>query len=106
LYVVPAGWNGALYQPSAVDLGGFFEASGGSIAAGGSLSGFSVLFAYTGTAPLGSQHFEIYDSNFIVLDSGQTTPAGTIQVPEPGSLILLASGLAGLGMAGRRLKKA
>lgn len=98
---VPAGWTGALTQPSAVDLGGYYEAYGGSIAVGGSLSGFGVQFTYNGTAPLGSQHFEVYDSNYNLLDSGQTTPGGA-PVPEPATITLLGIGVACFGLSRKK----
>lgn len=84
----PGGWSSVLFQPSAIDLGGFVEWYGGSIAPnGGSLSGFMVNFSYDFANPLAttpsSQYFEVYDANFALLDSGQTILLPIPGVPEP-----------------------
>jgi len=101
----PAGWLGSLIQPSAIDLGGYYEATTSSapIPVGGSLSGFDVVFNYTGTPSLGSQSFEIYDNNLNLLDLGNTQLAGAGVIPEPRTLLLLGSGIATLGL--RRMRR-
>ena len=87
-------------QPSAPNLGGFAEFSGGSIPVGNTLSGFTVDFSYTGSASLGSQSFEVYDSStFDLLDSGRTTPQGSPGVPDGGATLTYAL-LAGLSLLG------
>jgi len=95
----PAGWTLSKIQPSAVNLGGYAEFSGGSIPVGSSVGGFTVGFSYTGSGTLGSQHFEVYDPNFNLLDSGQTTPKGPHGVPEGGTTLVYAL-LAGLSLLG------
>jgi hypothetical protein len=104
----PTGWTGFLSQPSAIDLGGYYEAYNWStpIGVGATLSGFSVQFHYAGTAELGSQYFEVYDENLALVDSDYTKAGGGPPVvPEPSTIILLGSGIAGLGMARKKLRK-
>jgi hypothetical protein len=60
------------------------------------LSGFSVEFVWRGPGSPGAQPFVVYDPAFGTVESGNTLP-----IPEPGTLALLASGLAAL-RAGRR----
>ena len=61
---------------------------------------FIVSFVWQGSGTPGSQYFEVYDPDYVVLDSesGQTS-----QVPVPSALLLLGSGLAGL--AGFKFRK-
>jgi hypothetical protein len=63
---------------------------------------FTVTFTWLGTGTPGSQHFDVFrvDGDFNVLEvsaSGQTSP-----VPEPGTLGLMAIGIA---LAGRRARR-
>ncbi len=57
---------------------------------------FTVDFVRSGSALPGAQSFEVVDANFELKDFGITSP-----VPEPASYVLLAAGLAVLGV--RRL---
>jgi hypothetical protein len=94
--VNPAGWSSSLFQPSAIDLGGYVEWTAlTAIAPGGALSGFGASFLYSGSATLGSQYFEVYDQDFNVLTSGWTTV-----IPEPSTCGLLTFLLAGMGVRG------
>ncbi|HEV8543140.1 MAG TPA: hypothetical protein VGR78_12165 [Verrucomicrobiae bacterium] len=95
--ITPTGWNGSLFAPSAVDLGGFAEWSGGSIPAGGSDGVFGVEFTYTGTERLGQQSFEVYDDNFNLLDSGSTSRAGAAVPEQTATMTFAVLALACLG---------
>jgi len=62
---------------------------------------FTITFDYLGSGTPGSQPFSIdqFDANGNLtsnLATGNTTLLGTVAVPEPGTLVLLLSGLIGL----------
>jgi hypothetical protein len=61
------------------------------------LFSFVVRFLWSGEGDPGSQTFEIYDPSFAVVETGQTVP-----IPEPGTALLLALGLATLTRGARR----
>jgi len=76
--------------PAAYDV----LALSGGVGGGATQTGFAVEFDWTGSGLPGAQAFEIFDpQTFQVLESGLTTP-----IPEPGSLVLLALGVAALAM--------
>jgi len=58
---------------------------------------FTVSFVWLGTGAPGAQFFDVYDSSFNTVESGQSAP-----VPEPGTILLVGSGL--IGLAGLRKK--
>jgi hypothetical protein len=58
--------------------------SGSGIPVYSTLAGFSVTFDWLGSGTPGPQPFEVYDSNFNKLQSGETA------TPEPSSLCLIA----------------
>ena len=59
--------------------------NGSGILPGGSVSGFVVTFSWLGSNIPQPQDYQIYDSSFDVLDSGQT-----VIVPEPATFLLFA----------------
>ena len=99
-------WITTVFPPSEPgDLGAFYDAEASiPIALGDSLGGFTVDLSYSGSAALGAQYFEIYDSNFSLLETGTTT-LSTIPTPEPSTLLLLIFGMfafLGLGLWARK----
>ena len=67
---------------------------------------FNVSFVWlVGSSGPGSQFFEVYDDGLTwgVLESGSTT-AGAAPIPEPATMLLFATGLAGFVGAGIRKK--
>jgi PEP-CTERM motif len=108
----PEGWDPLVVQPDLqLPDNGFFDALalGGGLAAGESLSGFSVTAGWLGIGVPGSQLWTIVDPlSFATLESGSTSlfvpseePPPT-SVPEPGSLALFAIGILGAASLRRR----
>jgi hypothetical protein len=100
--ISPPGWTPMVTQPSAIGLGGMAEWFG-SIPVGGSLGGFGFEFAYSGSSPLGSQYFEVYDANFDLADRGLTVPGGPHGAPEQSATIIYML-LGMLSLAGMRYR--
>lgn len=101
----PADWDPLVIQPDAsIPDDGFYDvlALSSGITNGDSLGGFIVSFDWLGGNASMSQFFEIIDpSTFNVLASGNTIVAAN-NVPEPFSITLLASGLAGMAFSRKR----
>lgn len=101
-------WDAIVVQPDPepdFEADGFYDALAllTGIAPGETVSGFTVSFDWLVTGLPGYQFFEVVDpSNLEALDSGWTVT--TTSVPEPGTLLLLGSGLLGLIGIGKRLR--
>ncbi len=101
----PTDWDPLVIQPDAsIPDDGFYDvlALSSGIANGDSLDGFIVSFDWLGGNASMSQYFEIIDPfTFNVLESGNTIIAAN-NVPEPLTITLLASGLAGMAFSRKR----
>lgn len=94
---VNSDWDPIVWQPdSGIPDDGAYDAL--ALVNGASLADpFTVSFVWLGTGAPGAQSFDVYDSSFNTVESGQSAP-----VPEPGTILLLGSGL--IGLAGLRKK--
>jgi hypothetical protein len=106
----PSDWDVLEAQPDDIfgaPDDGFVDALAlvSGIAPGSTLSGLSVRFNWLGDDAPGSQYFEVLAPDiYDVLDSGSTTPASSSPVPEPATLLLFGSGLAGLAGIRKKFK--
>lgn len=105
----PNDWDAITVEPQEI-LGypenGFYDALALSmgVAPGTSIGGFSVSFNWLGSGTPGSQYFEVINPvDFTALDSGMTTASAA--VPEPGSILLIGTGVAGIVGLRKRFKK-
>ncbi len=79
-----------------------------TVGLGETLSEFSIQFDWSGSTPPSFQFFEVYIQDpFDILAFGDTAPksgAGSIDVPEPSSLLLVLASLYGLSVCRKRCK--
>ncbi len=103
----PADWDPIAIDPDgSLPDDGFYDALalGMGVDVGGSLGGFSVSFDWLGAGTPGSQVFNVIDPfTFATLDSGATSSSAPAPVPEPASLLLVASLLLLAGLARKRV---
>lgn len=106
-----AGWNLFQSDPSApadpnecCPAPGLFDAQ--TLTNAPELTPFTVDFTWLGTGTPGSQTYRIYyddlQGGFQPLESGMTVAFTPAPVPEPGTLLLLASGLVAAALSRRR----
>lgn len=113
----PADWDSIVIQPDAgLPDDGFFDSLflAAPLTMGDMLDGFSVAFDWLGAAmgpAAGGNDFEVFDFNFNVVASGQTTavvtpppPPPPNPIPEPGMLSLFGLALLFAGMRKRIIK--
>lgn len=107
----PIDWDPIVVEPQEIlsfPESGFYDALALSfgVAPAESLGGFSVSFNWLGADAPGAQYFEIVDPvDFTPIDSGMTSAAPASTVPEPGTILLVGTGLAGLVGLRKRFKK-
>ena len=102
----PPGWDAIAVQPDlAIPAEGFFDALRlGPPSPLATIPGFSVTFRLLSGDSPGNQQFELLNSaDLTVVASGITEPGVAAPVPEPSTLLLVCSGLAGL--AARRIHR-
>ena len=94
---VNADWDPIVWQPdTSIPDDGAYDAL--SLVDAASLADpFTVSFVWLGSGTPGSQPFDVYDPSFNTIESGQTSP-----VPEPASVLLVGSALAGLAVLRKR----
>jgi hypothetical protein len=104
----PGNWSSIVAQPDPnLPADGFFDSQAldSGLVPGKSQSGFAVQFTWLGSGTPGSQLFNIVDpKTFATLEAGSTT-AATSPVPLPASLLLLMSGLLGMGWSVKRRRQ-
>lgn len=104
----PGHWDSLVIQPDpGLPAAGYLDAlvldTASSLGSGQSQGGFVLRFSYLGGGAPTSLPFEIVDTNFQVLFSGQSQVA---VVPEPALWLQLLGGLAALGRLTQRRRPA
>ena len=108
----PGTWDALVIQPDVgIPAAGFLDSfvidPANALANGQSIAGFNMTFNFLGQGAPSALPFDIVDFNFNVVTSGAAnvtrfvpTPGGN--VPEPGTLWLLAAGALGIVAARRK----
>jgi hypothetical protein len=105
-----SGWDAYYWPETIISLAGIaepelisIETLDNPISFGGTLGVFSVAFNWLGDGDPASQQFRLWDADWNDFEYGWTSsPADTPVVPEPGTLVLLGTGLACLTVYFRR----
>ena len=97
-------WNPIGIQPDAsIPDHGLYDAM--ALIENPSLSdSFTISYVWLGQGTPGAQEFSVYGADFNPTEFGVTAQASTAPVPEPATLFLLGSGLAGLVGMRRKLR--
>ncbi len=105
----PGGWSSLVVQPDPLlPDAGFFDALhlSGNVAAGSTITGFSVFFSYLAGLTPGAQRFELVTSEpFQTVYSGLTSLATPSPVPLPAGFALMLFGLCSGGAFSLRGKR-
>ena len=102
----PSGWDAFVAQPDPLlPDNGFFDLStaGPGIAPGQTLGGFSLAFRWLNPGTPGNQPFDFIDQDPAdPVQSGFTMQRTPVGVPEPGTLMLMATALLGVALTRSR----
>lgn len=99
----PLDWSADAYQPDLnIPDDGFVDSYtfNDALTNGQALVGLTVSFDWSGLNQPGNQRFDIFDTDWNLIDTGQTQAVA--QVSEPATGVLMAMGIVGLCLARRK----